>query len=126
MDKFEKRCELCNEMFKKDNKCYCHECFDVEIHEVDDCPFGADSDELEVLDKKAKSVKHYEKADKERKKTTKERKIDNDKLEILEIVQKALIKEMKISANIEKEIAIHFQYKDNEYSLKLIKHRLKK
>ena len=73
------------------------------------------------MTEKAKEITRYEKSATERKKPTRERKVDTDKLAILEIIEKALT-EKGYCATIEKEVAIHF---DN-YTLKLTRHRSKK
>lgn len=85
---------------------------------------GEDGEEMQ---KKAKEVaKHYEKdVKKKRKPSTKERKVDSEKLEILRLCQ-GILEENGVVATIEKEIAIHFNLNDTDYTLKLVKHRAKK
>lgn len=83
------------------------------------------SEETAELTEKAKSIRRYEKSDKERKKTTKERKIDPDKKHLLSCVN-VLLEGMKIQTIIKNEAEISFNYNDNAYTFKLIKHRAKK
>lgn len=78
-------------------------------------------EEGEKLQAKANAVKP--KADrKKRTATPKERKVDSEKLALLEILAKGL-NEHNIAYTIEKEVAIHFAYNNSEYSVKLTKHR---
>lgn len=82
-------------------------------------------EEGEELTRKAKEMgRHYEQKG-ERKKTTRERKVDIDKVEIMQTIQSALEKFVKnLQEKTESECS--FTYKDCEYSLKIIKHRPKK
>lgn len=83
-------------------------------------------DEGEEMQIKAKeNIRHQERSTKKRKKTTKERKVDNEKLEILKLCQ-GILEENGVLVTIEKEVAIHFEIEDTKYTLKLIKHRLPK
>ena len=83
-------------------------------------------EEGEEMTKKAKEVKRYEKADKPTKpRAKKERKIDEDKKEILYIVQKALESFVKIT-EVKTETEIKFVHNDENYTLKLTKHRKEK
>lgn len=76
----------------------------------------------EEMTRKAKEVKRYEKADKPKSKNKKERKIDEDKKEILCIVHKALESIVKIT-EVKTETEIKFVHNDESYTLKLTKHR---
>lgn len=82
--------------------------------------------EIEEMTKKAKeNIKRYEKnTSKERKKTTRERKVDIEKGTILGWFKECL-KDRQIESRQENEVALHFQYNGNEYSIKLTKHRQK-
>ena len=73
--------------------------------------------DLEIKAKK-NNVKHYERSTKPRNKPTRERKIDTEKLEILEELQAAL-ELCGITATREREVALHF----GDYELKLIRHK---
>ena len=74
--------------------------------------------EMARMELGAKEIKNYAKAEKPRKKLTKERKVDTEKLAILTMLAETLA-ENGYNAQIEKEIAIHF----GNYSLKLTRHR---
>lgn len=70
-----------------------------------------------------KNCKRYEKTEKERKKTAKVRKVDEEKKHLLSCIENLLV---GMSAEIiatKTETEIDFTYKDNTYSVKLIKHR---
>lgn len=82
-------------------------------------------EEGEEMTRKAKEVKRYEQADKPRKKATKERKIDENKKYLLGILHKALEPIVKIT-EVKTETEIKFVHNDEEYTLKLTKHRPKK
>lgn len=79
-------------------------------------------EEGEEMTRKAKEVKRYEKADKPKAKAKKERKIDENKKLILDKLHKALETFVKIT-NVKTETEISFVYNDEEYTLKLTKHR---
>ena len=76
----------------------------------------------EEMTRKAKEVKRYEKADKPKSKSKKERKIDENKKLILDKLHKTLETFVKIT-NVKTETEISFVYNDEEYTLKLTKHR---
>lgn len=78
----------------------------------------------EEMTKKAKEIKRYEKADKPKSKSKKERKVDENKKAILDKLYKALETFVKIT-NVKTETEISFVYNDENYSLKLTKHRKK-
>ena len=82
-------------------------------------------EEGEEMTRKAKEVKRYEKGDKPRAKAKKERKVDENKKLILDKLHKALETFVKIT-NVKTETEISFVYNDEEYTLKLTKHRQKK
>ena len=77
---------------------------------------------VEELTKKAKSFRHYEKGDKERKKTTRERKIDEEKKYLLNLLINAVNNENCINS-VKNEAEFSFTFGENNYSVKLIKHR---
>lgn len=79
----------------------------------------------EEMTRKAKEVKRYEKADKPKSKGKKERKIDENKLLILDKLHKTLETFVKIT-NRKTETEISFVYNDESYTLKLTKHRKEK
>ena len=76
----------------------------------------------EEMTRKAKEVKRYEKADKPKSKSQKERKVDENKKVILDKLHKALETFVKIT-NVKTETEISFVYNDENYTLKLTKHR---
>lgn len=78
----------------------------------------------EEMTKKAKSLKRYEKSEKARNKTTKERKIDENKKFILEKVV-SCIQAFSQVIKIKTETEINFDFNDENYTIKLIKHRKK-
>ena len=78
----------------------------------------------EEMTKKAKEIKRYEKADKPKSKSKKERKVDENKKVILDKLHKALETFVKIT-NVKTETEISFVYNDENYTLKLTKHRKK-
>ena len=72
---------------------------------------------------KARGIKHYEKSDKPRKPTTRERKVDETKLRILSGCR-VYVEELGATVTAEKtETEITFTYNDETFTLKLIKHR---
>ena len=94
------------------------------------------SPEMAEMEKKAKQIKRYEKSDAPRKKTSRERKPDPDKREIISTVAKNLERcvfdrvddyDLCVDIKILKpEREITFRVGSDEYSLVLTKHRPKK
>jgi hypothetical protein len=82
-------------------------------------------EEGEEMTRKAKEIKRYEKGDKPKVKTKKERKVDENKKLILDKLHKALETFVKIT-NVKTETEISFVYNDEKYTLKLTKHRKEK
>jgi len=82
--------------------------------------------EMAEMEIKASEIKNYTQSDKPRKAAKKERKPDDDKREIIQTLDKALIDLVDdvTVTNPEKEIT--FVYNNNEYSVMLVKHRPKK
>ena len=72
---------------------------------------------------KAKGIKHYEKSDKPRKSTTRERKVDDTKRRILDECAGLLETLGAIGLETKTETEIAFTFDGAEYSLKLIRHR---
>lgn len=82
-------------------------------------------EEGEQMTKQAKKAgRHYEQKG-ERKKSTRERKVDTDKHELMQCVQFG-IKEIVQNLQIKTENECSFSFNGCEYSLKIIKHRPKK
>lgn len=82
-----------------------------------------ENEEVEELTKKAKNIRRYEKSDKPRKKTTRERKVDEEKKRLL-LDTKTLIEGLggEVVA-IKNEAEFSFNFNGNSYTFKLIKHR---
>lgn len=82
--------------------------------------------EMEEMERKAKQIRRYEKSDTPRKKTTKERKVDEEKKEIISgfrIFVEGLGGKVTEKKN---EAEFSFTFNENSYTVKLIKHRPKK
>ena len=73
--------------------------------------------DLEIKAKK-NNAKQYERSAKPRDKPTRERKIDTEKLEILEKI-KVTLEDCGFTVSREREVALHF----GDYELKLIRHK---
>lgn len=81
--------------------------------------------EVAEMERKAKECKRrYEKSDTVRKANTRERKVDHEKKEIIEIVAAVLSQRYHISS-IKTETEIVFEDGDIHYTFKLTKHRKK-
>ena len=83
-----------------------------------------EAEEMAEMELKART--RYEKADKPRKKTVREHKVDADKLEILQACDDALCCLVDNVYERKNETELSFSYNDAEYTIKLIKHRSKK
>lgn len=70
-----------------------------------------------------KKAKQYVSTEDKHVKKQKVRKIDNEKLDILNVVNEVIKSQIDENSQIEKEIAINFVFNDCEYTLKLVKHR---
>ena len=79
------------------------------------------------LEKKAKAnlPRNYVQSEKQRKKSTRERKVDTDKAMLLELVNNA-IADICTNITIKNEVELSFSYGENNYTFKLTKHRPKK
>ena len=77
---------------------------------------------VEELTKKAKTIKRYEQANKPRKKVTKERKVDEEKKNLINILVTALGNEVS-NISVKNEAEISFICNENSYTIKLVKHR---
>lgn len=85
------------------------------------------NEQVEELTAKAKeNIKRYEKSDTARKKTTKERKVDEEKKRLLADVKTLLEGLGADITNVKNEAEISFLMNGNDYTFKLIKHRPKK
>jgi hypothetical protein len=81
------------------------------------------SEEEQELTKKAKAIRHYEKSDKERKKVTKERKVDEEKKRFLDGFRIYVEGCGGVVTNFKNEAEFSYNFGGNEYTVKLIKHR---
>lgn len=82
-----------------------------------------ESEEAAILTEKAKeNIKRYEKSDKKRKPTSKERKIDEEKKYLLNLLIEAVNQQNCID-NVKNEAEFSFTFNENAYTVKLIKHR---
>lgn len=71
-----------------------------------------------------KTIKNATKTtSKKREASKRERKVDETKKAILEVLDGALFDELNIVSEWENEVALHFTYEGAKYDLKLIKHR---
>lgn len=78
---------------------------------------------VDALSLKAKqNIKRYEKSDKERKKSTRERKVDENKAFLLQILMDSIKNEYSITA-VKNEAEFSFSMGEENYTVKLIKHR---
>lgn len=83
-----------------------------------------EAEEMAEMEIKASKNRHYEKSDKERKVTKKERKIDSDKKYLIELLINAVNIETCITS-VKNESEFSFEFADDNYTVKLIKHRNK-
>ena len=85
-----------------------------------------EAEEMAEMEIKANGIKRYEKSDKPRKKTTRERKVDETKKKIL-LGCKCFIEGLGgVVVSIKTETEVKFSFEGEEYTLKLTKHRPKK
>lgn len=85
-----------------------------------------EAEEMAEMEIKANGIKRYEKSDKPRKQTKKERKVDETKGHLL-ACYKTLLEGLGATVlHVKTETEISFLFKDGQYTLKLIKHRPKK
>lgn len=82
-----------------------------------------EDEEAEALTVKAKAVKRYEKADKPRKATAKERKVDEEKKRLLNFCRIPIEGAGGIITNVKNEAEFSFTFGGNCYTIKLVKHR---
>ena len=82
--------------------------------------------EMAKMELGAKEIKRYEKSDTPKKKKTRERKVDHDKAILIDILTDAIIDNEILVTNQKSEAEFSLQYKNNDYTVKLIKHRKEK
>lgn len=107
MEKYKISYEEAEEMWLFDND-------KIEIEEVN-----------QMTEKAKKNFKNYTQGDKQRKKTTRERKVDSKKAYLLDLCENGLNGFVKITGR-KTETEITFEYEGEKYTLKLTRHREKK
>ena len=82
-----------------------------------------EAEKMAEMEIKFAEQRHYEKSEKPRKPSTKERKIDENKKRILNNCRVLLEGMQAEITSIKTETELSFIFNDEEYTLKLIKHR---
>ena len=85
-----------------------------------------ESPEMKEMGLKAKKINRREKSDAPRKKVVRERKVDKDKKELIQVLDDALCDFVDNVTAVKNESEICFDYNDYHYSVKLIRHRAPK
>lgn len=85
-----------------------------------------DAEEVAKMEMKAKDLKRYEQAEKPRKKAERERKVDEVKKEIIDELVACISKNIGKVTKVKTETEIDFIYADEDFTLKLTRHRKKK
>ena len=85
-----------------------------------------EAEEVAEMELKAKGLKRYEQSDKPRKKVERERKVDQEKKEIIDELVACINKNIGKVLEVKTETEIKMTYNDTEYTVKLIKHRKEK
>ena len=81
-----------------------------------------EAEEVAEMEIKAKGIKRYEKAEEQKPRKPRERKVDETKKELIEYLEKALGMIVSVD-NVKNESEISFTFKKELFTLKLIKHR---
>jgi hypothetical protein len=81
-----------------------------------------EAEEVAEMEIKAKGIKRYEKAEETKPRKPRERKVDETKKELIEYLEKALGMIVSVD-NVKNESEISFTFKNELFTLKLIKHR---
>lgn len=92
--------------------------------EKDGCPVTREeAEEMAIMEINSSKERRYEQSDKPRKKATKERKVDKEKLVLLELVKDALTENTTaVDFRLTTETELTFFLNDNFYTFKLTKH----
>jgi len=85
-----------------------------------------EAEEVAKMEMKAKGLKRYEQAEKPRKKAERERKVDEVKKEIIDELVACISKNIGKVTKVKTETEIDFVYGDEDFTLKLTRHRKKK
>ena len=80
----------------------------------------------ELTEKTRKNIKRYEQGDKKRKTSTRERKVDDEKKSFLAGFRIFAESKGAVVTSIKNEAEFSFTFGENEYTVKLVKHRPKK
>ena len=87
----------------------------------------SEATEMASMELKAKGSRHYEQSNKPRKKAEqKPRQIDEKKLNILNMIERALVDNLNVRTTKENETKIHLDYDNASYTVSLTRHRNKK
>ena len=81
-----------------------------------------EAEEVAEMEIKAKGIKRYEKAEETKPRKPRERKVDEVKKDLIEYLEKALGMIVNVD-NVKNESEISFTFKNEQFTLKLIKHR---
>lgn len=84
-----------------------------------------EAEQMAEMEIKASGIRHYEKSETPRKTTKRERKVDLTKQRILRDCKTLLEGLGATNAEMKTETEVIFTFEEEEYSLKLIKHRKK-
>ena len=84
-----------------------------------------EAEQMAEMEIKASGIRHYEKSDVPRKSTKKERKVDTTKQRLLRDCKTLLEGLGAQVSEVKTETEVIFTFEEEEYSLKLIKHRKK-
>lgn len=84
-----------------------------------------EAEQMAEWEMKSKAVRENAKSDAQRKPSTRERKIDETKKRILNNCRILLEGMGAVSAQMKTETEVSFTFEEEEYSLKLVKHRKK-
>ena len=93
---------------------------------LDDNDYTTNEIVEELSEKAKKNIKRYEQSDKKRKSPTKERKVDEEKKKFLEGFRIFVEGCGGRLTNKKNEAEFSFTYGENDYTVKLVKHRAKK
>lgn len=97
----------------------------LEIMKDLDCS-REDAEEVAKMEMKAKGLRRYEQGEKPRKKVEKTRKVDEVKKEIIDELIACISKNIGKVTKVKTETEIDFVYADEDFTLKLTRHRKKK
>ena len=82
-----------------------------------------EAEEVAEMEIKAKGIKRYEKAEEQKPRKPRERKVDETKKELIDYLAKALGMIIIAPLIVKNESEISFTFKREDFTLKLIKHR---